>query len=115
MKIHEYQAKELFRDAGIPITGQAVATTAAEAEEAAKRLGMPVVIKAQVHVGGRGKAGGVKVVKDLADVAPTAEKILNLTIKDLPVRKVLIAPAVEIRTEVYLSILIDRGARKAVF
>jgi succinyl-CoA synthetase beta subunit len=115
MKIHEYQAKDLFKDAGIPVTEQAVAATAAEAVEGAKRLGLPVVIKAQVHVGGRGKAGGVKVVTDEAEVAPTAEKILNLTIKDLPVRKVLIAPAVDIQTEVYLSILIDRGARTVVF
>ena len=115
MKIHEYQAKELFRDAGIPITDQAVATTAAEAVEAAKRLGFPVVIKAQVHVGGRGKAGGVKLVKEASEVGPAAEKILHLTIKELPVRKVLVVPAVEIRKEVYLSILIDRGARKAVF
>lgn len=115
MKIHEYQAKELFQEAGIPTTAQVVATTPAEAAEAAQRLGLPVVIKAQVHVGGRGKAGGVKVVKDAADIAPTAEKILNLTIKELPVRKVLVAPAVDIRSEVYLSILIDRGARAAVF
>jgi succinyl-CoA synthetase beta subunit len=115
MKIHEYQAKELFRTAGIPITDQAVATTAQEAADAATRLGLPVVIKAQVHVGGRGKAGGVKVVKDARDVAETAEKILALTIKELPVRKVLVVPAVEIRTEVYLSVLVDRGARTVVF
>ncbi len=115
MKIHEYQAKELFRAAGIPTTDQAVATTAQEAADAATRLGLPVVIKAQVHVGGRGKAGGVKVVKVAGEVAATAEKILALTIKDLPVRKVLVVPAVEIRTEVYLSVLVDRGARTVVF
>ncbi len=115
MKIHEYQAKELFAEAGIPVPEQRVASTADEAVKAAEELGLPVVIKAQVHVGGRGKAGGVKVVSDPAEVKPTSEKILNLVIKELPVRKLLIAPAVDIKKEVYLSILIDRGARKAVF
>lgn len=115
MKIHEYQAKELFRAYGIPAPGGSVAATAEEAEAAARELGLPVVIKAQVHVGGRGKAGGVKVVDALEDVGPTAARILGLTIKDLPVRKVLVTPAATIATEVYLSLLIDRGARTAVF
>jgi succinyl-CoA synthetase beta subunit len=115
MKIHEYQAKELFRAYGIRAPGGAVAKSAAEAESAAAELGLPVVVKAQVHVGGRGKAGGVKVVSDAAEVGPVAERILGLTIKDLPVRRVLVTPASEIKTEVYLSLLIDRGARKAVF
>jgi len=115
MKIHEYQAKALFRECGIPTPDDAVATTVAEAQAAAAKIGLPVVIKAQVHVGGRGKAGGVKVVKDADQVGPVAEKILALTIKDLPVRKVLITPAATIVTEVYLSILLDRGARKVVF
>jgi succinyl-CoA synthetase beta subunit len=73
------------------------------------------VIKAQVHAGGRGKAGGVKLVSKLEEVQPTAAKILSLTIKDLPVRKLLVAPAAEIKKEVYLSILIDRATRKAIF
>jgi succinyl-CoA synthetase beta subunit len=115
MKIHEFQAKELFRAYGMRAPGGAVAKSAAEAESAAAELGLPVVVKAQVHVGGRGKAGGVKVVSDAAEVGPTAERILGLTIKDLPVRQVLVTPASEIKTEVYLSLLIDRGARKAVF
>ncbi|MBI5094361.1 MAG: ADP-forming succinate--CoA ligase subunit beta [Candidatus Hydrogenedentes bacterium] len=115
MKIHEYQAKELFRACGIPTPDGAVATTLAEAQAAAQKLGLPIVIKAQVHVGGRGKAGGVKVVTDPKQVVPVAEKILALTIKDLPVRKVLVTPAANIAKEVYLSILLDRGARKVVF
>jgi len=115
MKLHEYQAKALFREYGIPCPDDRAVTTADDAVKAAQELGLPVVIKAQVHVGGRGKAGGVKVVSKLEDVKPTAEKILGLTIKELPVRKLLIAPAVEIKKEVYLSILIDRGARAAVF
>jgi succinyl-CoA synthetase beta subunit len=115
MKIHEYQAKELFREFDIPSPEGLVAHTPDAAQEAADQMGLPVVLKAQVHTGGRGKAGGVKVVKDAADVEPTARDILGLTIKDLPVRKLLVTPAVDIATEVYLSLLIDRGARKAVF
>jgi len=115
MKIHEYQAKALFREYDIPAGSDVVATSPAEAEAKVSDMGLPVVIKAQVHSGGRGKAGGVKVVSDAAEVGPTAERILGLTIKDLPVRKVMIAPAVEIKTEVYLSLLVDRAERKAVF
>ncbi len=115
MKLHEYQAKALFREAGIPCPDDRAVSTAAEAVEAVKKLGLPAVLKAQVHVGGRGKAGGVKLVGTLEEVEPTAKKILSLTIKELPVRKLLVAPAAEIKKEVYLSILIDRGARKAVF
>lgn len=115
MKLHEYQAKTLFREHDIPAPDGKIAHTAAEAVAAAEELGLPVVIKAQVHVGGRGKAGGVKVVSEASEVGPTAERILGLTIKDLPVRKVLVTPAAEIVKEVYLSILIDRGTRNAVF
>jgi len=115
MKIHEYQAKALFREFGIPAPDGIVARSAREAEQAAMTLGLPVVIKAQVHVGGRGKAGGVKVVTKEDEIIPTAEKILELEIKGLQVNKVLVTPAANIAKEVYLSILIDRGARKAVF
>jgi succinyl-CoA synthetase beta subunit len=115
MKLHEYQGKALMREFGIPAPDGIVARTPDEAVAAAKTLGLPVVIKAQVHVGGRGKAGGVKVVKQESEVRTAAEKILGLTIKDLPVRIVLVTPASEIKKEVYLSILIDRTARKAVF
>ncbi len=115
MKIHEYQAKELFKEFGIVTTDGEAVSTAEEAVKAAEGMGLPVVIKAQVHVGGRGKAGGVKVVTEAAEVRPTAEKILGLTIKGLPVRKLLVTPAVDIAKEVYLSILVDRGARTVVF
>jgi len=115
MKIHEYQAKSLFREYEIPAPEGVVTHSAAEAEKAGAELGLPVVLKAQVHVGGRGKAGGVKVVSEKDQVGPTAEKIFGLTIKDLPVNKVLVTPAVDISHEVYLSILVDRGKRKAVF
>ncbi len=115
MKIHEYQAKELFREFGIPAPEGTAVRTADDAVKAAEAYGLPVVLKAQVHVGGRGKAGGVKVVTKAEDVKPTAEKILGLTIKELPVRQLLVTPAANIATEVYLSILIDRGVRKAIF
>jgi len=115
MKLHEYQAKALFREAGIPCPQDKMVTTAKDAVATAESMGLPVVIKAQVHVGGRGKAGGVKVISNVADVAPTAETILGLTIKDLPVNKLMVTPAVNIEKEVYLSILLDRGARKVVF
>jgi succinyl-CoA synthetase beta subunit len=115
MKIHEYQAKELFREFGINAPEGVAVKTADEAVKAAEGFGMPVMVKAQVHVGGRGKAGGVKFVGDAGDVKSTAEEILALTIKDLPVRTLLITPASDIDTEVYLSILLDRGARKVVF
>ncbi len=115
MKIHEYQAKDLFREFDIPAPEGTAVRTADEAVKAAEPYGLPVVLKAQVHVGGRGKAGGVKVVTKAEDIKPTAEKILGLTIKDLPVRQLLVTPGVNIATEVYLSVLIDRGARKAVF
>ena len=115
MKLHEYQAKALFREAGIPCPADRMVTSAADAAVAAEEFGLPVVIKAQVHVGGRGKAGGVKVVGDAAEIVPVAQKILGLTIKDLPVRKIMVTPAVNIEKEVYLSILLDRGARKVVF
>ena len=115
MKLHEYQAKALFREAGIPCPDDRMVITPDDAVSAAEAFGLPVVIKAQVHVGGRGKAGGVKVVMHAAEVGPTAEKILGLTIKDLPVRKLMVTPAVNIEKEVYLSILLDRAARKVVF
>jgi succinyl-CoA synthetase beta subunit len=115
MKIHEYQATALFREFGIPAPEGTVAQTPEEAEEAARQIGLPVVIKAQVHVGGRGKAGGVKFVREPDDVARTAAAILGLEIKGLPVRKVLVTPASDIAKEVYLSLLVDRGARQAVF
>ena len=115
MKIHEYQAKELFAKFDIPTVSGAVATSVAEVEAAVADIGLPAVIKAQVHTGGRGKAGGVKLVRTPEEAASAAGDILALTIKDLPVRKVLVTPAVDIAREVYLSVLIDRGARKAVF
>lgn len=115
MKIHEYQGKQLFDEFGIPTTLGMVASTPDEAVAVAEKIGMPVVIKAQVHTGGRGKAGGVRVVEKLEDVRGIAEAILALRIKDLPVRKVMVAQSCDITSESYLSLLIDRGASKMVF
>jgi len=115
MKLHEYQGKDLFEEYGIPVTQGEAVNTGEEAVIVAEKLGLPVVIKAQVHVGGRGKAGGVKIVDDVAKVKEVADKILSLEIKELPVRKLLVVSASDIATEVYLSLLIDRNNRKLVF
>lgn len=115
MKIHEYQAKQLFDKFGIPTTLGAVATTPDEAVAAAQTMGLPVVLKAQVHTGGRGKAGGVKIARTIEEVKELAGNILALTIKDLPVRKLLITPVADIKSETYLSLLIDRSISKLVF
>jgi len=90
MKIHEYQAKELFRAGGLPVPAGDVVTTPAEAETVASRIGKPVVVKAQVLVGGRGKAGGVKIAKTPAEARKKAEESLGMDIKGEIVNKVLV-------------------------
>ena len=115
MNIHEYQAKEIFRKYGIPIPPGEVATTPEEAEAIARKYGTTVVVKAQVHAGGRGKAGGVKLAKTPAEARDVATKILQLTIKGLPVEKVLVTPAADIASEAYVGIIVDRASKKPVF
>jgi succinyl-CoA synthetase beta subunit len=115
VNIHEYQAKEIFRQAGIPIPPGEVASTPAEVEAIARKLGGTVVVKAQVHAGGRGKAGGVKLAKTPEEARQVAEKIFKLKIKDLPVLKVLVTPAADISSEAYVGIIVDRARKKAVF
>ncbi|MDB4870502.1 MAG: Succinyl-CoA ligase [ADP-forming] subunit beta [Gemmatimonadales bacterium] len=115
MNIHEYQAKEIFRKYGIPIPPGEVATTPEEAEAIARKFGTTVVIKAQVHAGGRGKAGGVKLAKTPADAKAIAAQILKLSIKGLPVKKVLVTPAADIASEAYVGIIVDRASKRAVF
>lgn len=114
MKLHEYQSKQIFSRFGIPVPQGVVAENATEARNAAREIGLPVVIKAQVLVGGRGKAGGVKIARTLEEAEANAEHILGLTIKGLPVRKVLVDPAVEILSEIYLGVAVDRTMRRAV-
>ncbi|MGI8402873.1 MAG: ADP-forming succinate--CoA ligase subunit beta [Gemmatimonadaceae bacterium] len=115
MNIHEYQAKDIFRKYGIPIPPGDVATTPEEAEAIARKFGTTVVIKAQVHAGGRGKAGGVKLARTPEDAKSIAAQILKLTIKGLPVQKVLVTPAADIASEAYVGIIVDRASKRAVF
>ena len=123
MNFHEYQAKELFASYGIPVPAGIVAATPLEAVEAARELGGDMwVVKAQVHAGGRGKAGGVKLVRSLEEVSAEAERMLGMTITTyqtgglaLPVDSVLIAEATDIETELYLSALVDRAHRCVTF
>ena len=122
MKIHEYQAKELFVERGLPVPEGKVATTPEEAEKIAAEIGGMVVVKSQVHVGGRGKAGGVKLAKSLDEVRTEAERMLSMKISTyqtgglaLPVDNVLICEALDIASELYLSALVDRVHRCVTF
>jgi len=109
--LFEYQARDLFQSHQIPVLAGAVATTADEAEAAASKIGGKVVIKAQVKVGGRGKAGGVKLADNAADAKEKAKAILGMDIKGHIVNKVMIAQAAPIESEYYLAILLDRANR----
>jgi succinyl-CoA synthetase beta subunit len=114
MKLHEYQSKQYFANFGIPIPPGRVATNAAEAKQIAEELGGRVVIKSQVLVGGRGKAGGIRLANDPQQAEDLATQILGMEIKGLPVRKVLVDEAANIESEIYLGITNDRAARKPV-
>jgi len=114
VNLHEYQARDILRRHGIPVPPGEVATTPAEARAIADRLGGKVVVKAQVHAGGRGKAGGVKLAKTPAEAEASARAILGMTIKGLTVHRVLIAPAAEIASESYVGIIVDRASQRPV-
>ena len=111
MDLYEYQAKELFAAHGVPAPAGIVARTVDEAVEAANRLGTPVMVKSQVKIGGRGKAGGVKFAKTIEDVRSHADNILGLDIKGHITRQILITPASDIAEEYYVSFLLDRSNR----
>ena len=115
MNIHEYQAKEILRSEGVPIPPGEVASTAEEVEAIAKQYGGTVVVKAQVHAGGRGKAGGVKLAKSPAEAKEIGSKILGMQIKGLTVQKVLVTPAADIASEAYVGVILDRASKKPVF
>ncbi len=115
MKVHEYQAKELFVEHGLAVPEGKVATTAEQAEAIAAEIGDAVVVKAQVHVGGRGKAGGVKLAKTPAEAKEKAAAILGMDIKGLTVEKVLVTRAVDIAEEYYVGIILDRATKKPMF
>jgi succinyl-CoA synthetase beta subunit len=114
VNLHEYQARELLRAAGIPVPDGDVATTPDDVERVARRLGRPVVVKAQVHAGGRGKAGGVKLAKDPTEARAQAERILGMKIKGLTVEKVLVVPAEDIASESYVGVIVDRASQRPV-
>lgn len=112
MKLHEWQGKELLRARGVPLLTGKVAATAEEAIHAAEEIGLPVAVKAQVLVGGRGKAGGIAVCHTSEDVARESARILAMEIKGLPVRRVLVEQCASIGRELYLALLIDRGTKR---
>ena len=114
MKVHEYQAKEIFAGFGIPVPGGKVATTPEEAAAIAREIGKKVVIKAQVHVGGRGKAGGIKFASSPEEAKQVAAAILSMEIKGLPVRKVLVGECLDVAEEYYLGVIVDRKTQKPV-
>ncbi|MCH9021976.1 MAG: ADP-forming succinate--CoA ligase subunit beta, partial [Planctomycetes bacterium] len=115
MKIHEYQAKQLLSESGIPTPQGILAVSAEEAEQAAEKIGTPCAVKAQVHTGGRGKAGGIKLAQSSQEAGELARQILQLSIKDIRVKKLWIEEAVGIKKELYLSLAIDRSSREFLF
>jgi succinyl-CoA synthetase beta subunit len=114
VNLHEYQARDILRRHGIPVPPGEVAETPEQARAIAQRLGGRVVVKAQVHAGGRGKAGGVQLAKDPVEAGELAARILGMTIKGLVVRRVLVAPAAEITSESYVGIIVDRASQRPV-
>ena len=113
--LYEYQGKELFREAGIPVSEGRLATTPEEAAAAAEELGGQVVVKAQVLIGGRGKAGGIKLADSPAEAEARARDILGLDIRGHVVRRLWIERASDIAKEYYLSVTFDRGEKKPLF
>jgi succinyl-CoA synthetase beta subunit len=122
MKIHEYQAKALLAKYGVPVPNGEVAYTPEEAEAAAKKIGGSVVVKAQIHAGGRGKGGGVKVAKDAAEALEIARRVLSMTLvthqtgpEGRVVKRLLVEETLPIERELYLGIVLDRAQGKPVF
>jgi len=114
LNLHEYQSKRIFAQYGIPIPRGEVASTPTEAREIAGKLGGKVVVKSQVLVGGRGKAGGIKLAVDKDDAEEKAKAILGMDIKGLTVKRVLVDEAADIKDEIYLGLVIDRARRRVV-
>jgi succinyl-CoA synthetase beta subunit len=114
MRLHEYQAKDVFADAGIPVPDSELATTVEEAVAAAESIGYPVAVKAQVHVGGRGKAGGIELAENESEARAATESILGMDLKGFQVDRVLIEEAVDFTNELYVGITMDRGEGKPV-
>jgi succinyl-CoA synthetase beta subunit len=114
MKLHEYQSKQIFSKYGIPTSRGRVAITGDEAKAISIELGGRVVVKSQVLVGGRGKAGGIRLANNPDEASEYAQQILAMEIKGLPVRKVLVDEAANFTSEIYLGITNDRAMRKPV-
>jgi succinyl-CoA synthetase beta subunit len=114
MKIHEYQAKQILAQYGVAVPKGQVAASAAEAEQIARDLALPVAVKAQVHVGGRGKAGGIRLARRVEEVGEIAQRILGMNIKGSVVRKVLVESGVDIRQEIYCGLIVDRASKHIV-
>ncbi|HEX9166119.1 MAG TPA: ADP-forming succinate--CoA ligase subunit beta [Gemmatimonadales bacterium] len=115
VNLHEYQARALLKAAGVPVPDGDVASTPEEVEAIARRIAGTVVVKAQVHAGGRGKAGGVKLAKTPEEARDHASRILGMTIKGLIVQKVLVVPAADIAHEAYVGLIMDRESQRPVF
>ncbi len=115
MKVHEYQAKELFREFGIPTSRGVLVETPERAADALDEVGLPCVVKSQVLVGGRGKAGGVRFVRNADDYHKAVDEILGMDIKGLTVEKLLIDEAVDIKQELYLGVVLDRSTKQPRF
>ena len=114
MKLHEYQAKNIFADAGIPVPDSRLATTVEEVLDAVDEIGYPAAIKAQVHVGGRGKAGGIKIATDREEAEEYAEAILGMDLKGYTVDSVLVEAGVDFVDELYVGVTMDRGEGRPV-
>ncbi|MDQ2054679.1 MULTISPECIES: ADP-forming succinate--CoA ligase subunit beta [Halobellus] len=114
MRLHEYQAKNVFADAGIPVPESHLATSVDEVVEAVADIGFPAAIKAQVHVGGRGKAGGIKIATSEEEAEQYAEEILGMDLKGYTVEKVLVEAGVDFENELYVGITMDRSAGEPV-
>ncbi|PSQ33262.1 ADP-forming succinate--CoA ligase subunit beta [Halobacteriales archaeon SW_10_68_16] len=114
MRLHEYQAKEVFAEAGIPTPAAQLAGTVEEAVAAAESVGYPCAIKAQVHVGGRGKAGGIKLVEGESEAREAAGDIIGMDLKGHTVDRVLVESAVDFTNELYVGVTMDRGAGRPV-
>jgi succinyl-CoA synthetase beta subunit len=114
MRLHEYQAKQVFADNGIPTPDAELAKTVDGVVDAADRIGYPVAVKAQVHVGGRGKAGGIELVENAEEAREAAESILGMDLKGYHVDRVLVEAAVDFENELYVGVTMDRGERRPV-
>ncbi|MFC7077604.1 ADP-forming succinate--CoA ligase subunit beta [Haloarcula halophila] len=114
MRLHEYQAKQVFADAGVPTPASQLAKTVDEAVNAAEEIGYPVAIKAQVHVGGRGKAGGIKLVENKEEAREAAEAIIGMDLKGYHVSTVLVEEAVDFVNELYVGVTMDRNKGRPV-